>query len=110
MSAAMKESRSELKSQPHSVEPRRVKQVEKLEQPEPSGTWLAAAFAFLGCAASALITSLTLSPGAAVRRSELLVAAAFLVAMGVLCVLAHWDTNRGRRFKRYLVKEHPGEE
>ena len=86
------------------------KQVEKREQPEPSGVWLTAAFAFLSCAAATLITSLALSPGTAVRSSELLITAASLAAMGVLCFLAHWDANRGRRPKRYLLKEHPGDE
>jgi len=86
------------------------KQIEKLEQPKPSGIWLAAAFALLGCAASTLITSLTLSADAAVRPSELVVAAVGLAVMGALCVLAHWDANRGRAPKRYLVKEPPGDE
>lgn len=101
---------SELKPQLHSVEPGRGKRVEKLEQPEPSGVWLAAAFAFLSFAATTLITSLTLSPGAAIRPSELLITAASLAAMGVLCLLAHWDANRGRKPKLYLVEEHPGDE
>lgn len=93
------------KPQLQPVQPSRVRQVEKQEQPEASTVWQAFAIGFLFCAAATLITSLTLSPGAAVRPSELLITAAGLAMMGVLCLLAHWDANRGRRPKRYLIKE-----
>jgi hypothetical protein len=95
------------KLKPHlqPAQPSQVKQVEKHEQPGPSTIWQAFAIGFLFCAAATLITSLTLSPGAAVQPSELLITAVGLAMMGVLCFLAHWDANRGRKPKRYLVKE-----
>lgn len=93
-----------------SVDRSEFRQMEKREQPEPSTAWLAAAFALLSCAAATLVTSLTLSEGAAIQPSELLITAVSLAAMGMLCLLAHWDANRGRRSKRYLVKESPGDE
>jgi hydrogenase-4 membrane subunit HyfE len=93
-----------------SIERSPIRRVEKREQPEPSSVWLTAAFALLSCAAATLVTSLTLSPGAAVRPSELLITAVGLVAMGLLCLCAHWDTNRGRKPKRYEIRELPGDE
>jgi hypothetical protein len=95
----------ELKPQLQSVQSSRAKQVEKREQPDPSTVWQAFAIGFLFSAAATLVTSLTLSPGAKVRPSELLIMAAGLALMGVLCFLAHWDANRGRKPKRYLPNE-----
>lgn len=99
-----------LKPQLQPIEPGRERQIEKREQPEPSTAWQAFGIGFLLFAAATLVTSLTLSSGAAVRVSELLITAVSLAAMGVLCLLAHWDANRGRRPKRYLIKELPLED
>jgi hypothetical protein len=102
---SQEEAMRELKPQLQAVDGSRIRKVEKYEQPEPSSVWLASAIGFLSCAATALIASLTLSPDAPVRTSELLIGAVGLTALKVLCLLAHWDTNRGRRPKRYLVRE-----
>jgi len=82
-----------------------VRRIEQCERPEPSGVWLAAAFACLSCAAAVVIAVLTLAPDAPVRSSELLIVAVSLIVIAVLCFLAHWDSNRGRRPRRYEVKD-----
>jgi hypothetical protein len=93
-----------------SVEQSPIRLIEEREQPEPSTVWQAFAIGFLFFAGATLIASLTLSPGVGLRSSELSIAAASLAAMAVLCFLAHWDTNRGRKPKRYLRKESRGDE
>jgi heme/copper-type cytochrome/quinol oxidase subunit 3 len=87
-----------------------TKNFEKREWPEPSAVWLSAAFFFLACAAGTLTAALTLSPESGVHPSQLWIATVALIVISVVCFLAHWDVNRGRKPKRYEVKELPRDE
>jgi hypothetical protein len=85
----------------------RMRQIRERERPEPSSVWLNGAFAFITCAVGTIIAALTLSAGAVVRPSELWIATGGLVMAGALCLVAHWDVNRGRRTREREIEDVP---
>jgi hypothetical protein len=84
--------------------------VRKRDLPEASTVWLGAGFSFLTSAAGVLTACLTLSAEVAVSTRDLLIVTASLLVASVLCFLAHWDVNRGRRIKSFEVEESREEE
>ncbi len=78
---------------------RRITRVER-ERPEPSTIWRGAGGVFFSITAGATLTAIAASEGSVPEVPLSWVVAAASAALAVVCVLAHWDVNRGRRTKR----------
>jgi hypothetical protein len=83
----------------------RMRQIRERERPEPSSVWLNGAFTFVTFAVGAVTAALTLSADAAIQPSELWVASGAFVFAAALCLVAHWDVNRGRKTKQREIEE-----
>jgi hypothetical protein len=76
------------------------------EVPRASSIWLHAALAVLPIAATVVLAALTVNPESAISLSLLLfVVAGFCIAITVIFLLSHWDTNRGRNTRAYEIRK-----
>lgn len=74
------------------------------EVPDASSIWLHIASAFFTTAVALAISALTLTSGATVTLTVVLLAVAGLfVVIAVICLLAQWDSNRGRKAKAFEI-------
>lgn len=71
--------------------------------PEKSDAWLIAGWALLTTTVGVATTAATASERVIVLPQTVWVIVAALLALAVVCFLAHWDSNRGRRFRHYEV-------
>jgi uncharacterized membrane protein len=80
------------------------------ELPAPSTAWRGAGAVLIGVAAGLAIFAATLSEEVPISKSTLAwVTAGLCLAMAILCFLAHWDSNRGRRGKTVEIVDERGE-
>jgi len=88
----------------------RFRQREERERPEPTAVWQTVGVVLIGFSVSAALAAVTISEDAVVTRRELWLLTAALLIWGATCLLAHLDVNRGRRARRFEVRELPGDQ
>lgn len=76
------------------------------EREEPAATviWQTVAFFFLAFAIGTGVAALTSDGAGAIQASELWISTGGLLALALVCFLAHWDVNRGRRGREYVLE------
>jgi peptidoglycan/LPS O-acetylase OafA/YrhL len=79
---------------------RRVREI-----PAESSTWLQVALALFGIAFVAATFALTEKDPASISVGEWWIISGALAAIGLVCLAAHWDANRGRKVKQSDVIE-----
>ncbi len=75
------------------------------EIPHVSGVWLTAGFASGTFAAGVVITASTIPKAVAIGTSVLWTIAASFSVIAVICFIAHWDVNRGRKVRHSEIEE-----
>jgi hypothetical protein len=73
--------------------------------PAESTTWLLVALACFTLAVGAAFSALTLKDLASLSVGELWIICGSLAVVGGVCLIAHWDANRGRKIKQSNVEE-----
>lgn len=73
--------------------------------PSESTVWLAGGLALLPSAAGTALAAATLADDVEVSAWVLWVTTFFLAVLALVCFLAHWDVNRGRRVRYSEIEE-----
>lgn len=82
--------------------------IRERERPEPSSVWQTVGIVFVGFAFAGLLGALNISDEAVIRRSELWILTGSFASMALICFLAHWDVNRGRKTREWEIEERAG--
>ena len=73
--------------------------------PLESTTWLHVALAIFAAAFAAGCLALTQTDRVSISVGELWIICGSLTVIGLVCLIAHWDSNRGRKVKQADVVE-----